>query len=162
MAKTLEIVSNTLLCVLLLMSCSARQDCFSNETMIEIAKTSIDLFDSLDISSIQARSDYYICNLKDSSDYLITTDLMLVRDIQNNMEIISSCAKNEVQLPKQLQKLLPTIECLYIHNISYIQVKEDTVVLCRYDGYYLTNIVPPNFKSTLTEVQQGWFSNSNK
>lgn len=141
------------------MACSEKHGEYSDEEMIGIAQTQTKRLDSLGVYCIQARTNYYVCDFTDSSSYLITSDCMLVRDLRNHMEIVSTCAKEDTQLPDKLQKLVLLIGDLYMYDISYMHVKEDTVVLNRFDGYYLTNVVPQNNKSTLTEVQYGWYAN---
>lgn len=46
-----------------------------------------------------------------------------------------------------------------MYDINYILVKEDSVILNSFDGYYLTNMVSKNDECTLTEIQHGWYAN---
>lgn len=160
MAKKVQIINSIfLLCVLFFMACSEKHGEYSDEEMIGIAQTQTKRLDSLGVYCIQARANYYVCDFTDSSSYLITCDCMLIRDLRNHMEIISTRAKEDTQLPNKLRKLVLLIGDIYMYDINYILVKEDTVILNRFDGYYLTNMVPKNSKSTLTEIRYGWYAN---
>lgn len=139
-------------------SCTNVHHKCSDSDMIRMAEEYREHFQKQEISRIELRSNYYICFYNGSADYIVTCDCMLIRDINKNLEIISTNAKNDTCLSSRLQDLLAIVEDVYANKIKCISVKSDTISLERFDGYYITNVKLSPY-STLKEIQEGWYVN---
>ena len=156
MAKKTKITKWAVLLFVVLLgsSCAKTHNESSILAMINMAKTLGEQLSRQNIYRVQSRCDYYICDYNNASSYIVSHDCMVIRDINNNMEIISANAKKDIQLPDSLQNLLVIVRNLHLHNISYVSVKVDTIKIVTFDGYFITNTAPPN--NNALKVQDSW------
>ena len=146
-----------LLCTIIGYSCTKKQGAYTDADMITLAEMYQELFREQDISCIQLRSNYYICNYNDSSSYLVSCNCKVVRNLNNHGEIISINAQNDTSLLDNIQMLITIVEDVSIHDIKFVEVDSSTIKIEKLDGYYLTN--KPYSDNTLNTIQGGWYSN---
>ena len=141
--------------VMLGYSCVSKQDNTDTE-MVNLAESYINEFHEQGVNIIQLRSNYYICSFEDSSSYLITCDGKVIRNISKNNEIISTDASNDLTLPDSLQHLLKLVLDIYLHEINFVDLEGDIIMMETIDGYYLTNKAPHNKDSNVKMIQDKW------
>lgn len=156
-AKKIIRLSVILLCAIIVCSCIKKQGMYTDADMITLAETYQKLFYEQDLSCIQLRSNYYICNYNDSSSYLISCNCKVARNLNYHGEIISLNAKNDTSLSDNIQILITIVEDVFIHDIKFVEVDSSTIRIEKLDGYYLTNI-EPYLDSTFSTIQDGWYS----
>lgn len=140
----------------MLCACAKIQGEYSDRDMINLAKSYQKLFHLQSISRVQLHSDYYICAFNDSSTYIVSCDSRVIRDINNQLEIISVNAENDTCLPNNMQSMLMIVKDIFQHNISLVQVDSNIIRIERFDRYCITNIEPYSL-NTYEKVQNSWY-----
>lgn len=136
MAKSTQIVSIFMI-VLAFVGC--RNNGGSNNSCNNLPTTAEQIyhkFDSLGLHQVLLRSDYYICQFKDSSTFIITTDCMLVREASHDMRILSTRAKFDKELPANIRSLISLIDYIRERKVYDISADSVSISFCCREGYY--------------------------
>lgn len=147
--------------ICLVYSCWNGKNEYTDTEMITMAESYSKQFQDYGLCSVQQRSDYYICTLEDGSSYIIGCDGNRIRNLGRNNIIISERAMTDACISDSMKILSRIVVDLFSHEIGYLKVKSDTIMLKRFDGYYLTNSEPHPY-STLKMIQDKWYVNDKR
>ncbi|MBQ9339306.1 MAG: hypothetical protein IJS13_03125 [Paludibacteraceae bacterium] len=125
-----------------LLLCTSCKKCLPDDDMTGLAETYIIEFHNLNLSKIQHREqyNYYICEFNDSSSFIVSSDCKLIRNVRNNMEVVSTNASEDTTLPNSLKKLITIVNSMYNEGIKYINVQGTNIRMVKFNGCYFTNV----------------------
>lgn len=162
MEKTKQIAIIAAISVLsfIMYSCKYKQETIDNYAMIDHAESCVRKFNEQGLCRIIARNNYYYCIYNsDSNSYIVPTNYLYVRQINNDsIKTIYKESIVEQSNSNKLIVLLEIVQDLHQHDICDIEVNADTIRISKFNGYYLTNNSTLN-KNNLRKIKDHWYSN---
>lgn len=140
-------------------ACTHGGKCSLDEDMVNLIEGYRDTFCTLGIKHFQLRTNYYICEYNNCFSYIVSCDGKIIRDVQNNLTVISQNALEDKDIPDSMRKLSLLVISLYANEVKCMELKSDTIIFEKFDGLYLTN--HSNKDSLFIEISNGWFARQN-
>lgn len=144
------------ICAFLFTCCTVKDKNISDSDMISFSEKCVHILPELEIKNIEYRSGagYYVCQYTDSTLFLVSGDLKIIRDITNNK--ILSIDKAHHNLSINLISLYSIIEEMVLFNICCINTTIDAIFIQRFDGYSITN-KDMAYKNGWQQIEHNWY-----
>lgn len=118
-------------------ACTLGKKNYTDAEMIDVVEGYRNTFYTLGIKQIQLRSNYYICDFNNDSTYIVSYDGQVIRDARRNLSVISQNALDDKKIPDYMHKLSLLVIDLFASEVVCIELKSDTIIFEKIDGYYL-------------------------
>lgn len=118
-------------------ACSLNKKNSTDAELINIVEEYRNTFCALEIKQTRLRSNYYICEFNNGSTYIVSYDGQVIREAHGSLPVISENALEDKKIPDSMHKLSLLVINLLANEVVCIELKSDTIIFEKMDGYYL-------------------------